>query len=70
MAVIPVYLGNSYVETEDSGVHFEGYAETRVEIASASTDFAVGSFIYCGEDGSKWILGSSSGTKEWQEMTA
>ena len=70
MAIYPVFLGNAYVETPDEGTHFEGYAETRSEIASASTDFAVGSFIYCGEDGSKWILGSSSGTKSWDEMGA
>lgn len=68
MAVIPVWLGDAYYNTEDAK-HYEGFAESRSEISAFSTDYAVGSFIYCGEDGSKWILGSSSGTKEWTELT-
>lgn len=63
MAVTPVWLGNGYY-----GKHYEGFAESRSDVSAFSTDYAVGSFLYCGEDGSKWILGTSSGTKEWIEL--
>ena len=67
MAEIPVWIGNEYYKTSTE-THYEGYVETRAEVANASTDWAVGSFLYCGEDGSKWILGTNSGDKEWQEV--
>lgn len=67
MAVTPVWLGNAYYEA-DEGKHYEGFAESRSDVSAFSTDYAVGSFIYCGEDGSKWILGTNSGSKEWMEL--
>lgn len=71
MAVIPVYIGDAYQDTYVGGVHMEGYVETRAEVSSyTTTEWGIGSFLYCGEDGSKWILGSSNGTRVWQEMTA
>ena len=70
MAVYPVYIGDAYQETYVGGVHMEGYVETRAEISTYATEWGIGSFLYCAEDGSKWILGTSSGDKEWQEMTS
>lgn len=67
MAEIPVYVVRDdphYV----GGIHYEGYVETRAEVASASTDWAVGSTILCGQDLSVWALLTSSGTKTWTEI--
>lgn len=66
---IPVWVGNQYFESATE-THYEGYVESRSDVSSESTDWAVGSFLYCGEDGSKWILATSSGTKTWAEMGA
>ena len=68
MAEIPVLIGNEYYKNSTE-THYEGYVETRAEMASASTDWAVGSIIACSEDWSKWVLGTSSGTKTWLEVT-
>lgn len=67
MAVVPVYVqagDPAYVE----GIHFEGYAETRDDVAAFTTDYGIGSLITCSEDWSLWLLGTSSGTKTWLEV--
>lgn len=67
MAVIPVWLGNAYFEA-DTGKHFEGVAESRSDIANFSTDWSVGSFLYCSADDSTWILCTSGSGKVWKEI--
>ena len=41
MAEIPVLIGNEYYKNSTE-THYEGYVETRAEMANASTDWAVG----------------------------
>lgn len=67
MAEIPVLIGNEYYRNSTE-THYEGYVETRAEVANASTDWAVGSTILCGQDLSVWALLTSSGTKTWTEI--
>ena len=67
MAVVPVYVqagDPAYVE----GIHFEGYAETRDDVAAFTTEYGIGSSILCGQDLSVWALLTSSGTKTWTEI--
>ena len=66
MAEIPVLIGNEYYKNSTE-THYEGYVETRAEVANASTDWAVGSVLACAEDKSRWLLGTVSGTKAWIE---
>ena len=68
MSVLPVKQGDTYTATGDGLEHYEGQAETRAEVMAFSTNYRVGSEIFCTEDFSLWLLSEVEGTKAWKEV--
>ena len=68
MAVHEIYHGDAYQNTYVNGVHLEAIAELETDISAYSTNWAIGSVIWCKETGARWVLLPDGTSKEWTEL--